>query len=136
MWHRNSGKREEEILQNQFTAYLSEAVLHRRSEYIRNVARGQEMEDLIEDILFKQEILGEDDMFSGLPVFMQLESTALLSALKEISEKERYVFLGRVLDGKSFESLAEGLGLGYKGVASIYYRTVQKIKRKMKEFGR
>lgn len=64
---------------------------------------------------------------------MQLEDSALLHALKELSERERYIFLERVLDGKSFEMLAEEMGLGYKGVTAVYYRTIQKIKRKMGE---
>lgn len=42
-------------------------------------------------------------------------------------------FFARVLDERSFESLAEEMGLGYKGVTAIYYRTIQKIKKKMKE---
>ena len=64
---------------------------------------------------------------------MQLEDSALIHALKEVNERERHIFLARVLDERSFESLAEETGLGYKGVAAIYYRTIQKIKKKMKE---
>ena len=70
-------------------------------------------------------------MFPGLPLLMQLEDSALFHALKEINERERYIFFSRVLDNKSFEMLAEETGLSYKGVAAVYYRTVQKIKKKM-----
>ena len=73
----------------------------------------------------------EQDMLLGLPVLMQLEDSALLCALKELSERERYIFLARALDGKGFEVLAEETGMGYKGVSAVYYRTVQKIKRKI-----
>ncbi len=69
-------------------------------------------------------------MLLGLPVLMQLEDSALLRALKELNEREWYIFLARVLDDKDFETLAEETGLGYKGVSAVYYRTVQKIKRK------
>ncbi len=84
-----------------------------------------------EDFMFMPECSIEQDMLLGLPVLMQLEDSALLHALRELSERERYIFLARAVDGKSFEALAEETGMGYKGVASVYYRTVQKIKRKI-----
>ena len=64
---------------------------------------------------------------------MRLENDVLLYALKEISERERHIFLSRVLDEKSFELLADELGLGYKGVTAIYYRAIHKIKKIMEE---
>lgn len=63
--------------------------------------------------------------------YLQQQDSALLCALKELSERERYIFLARALDGKGFEVLAEETGMGYKGVSAVYYRTVQKIKRKI-----
>lgn len=72
----------------------------------------------------------EQDMLLGLPVLMQIEDSVLFRALKELSERERYIFLERTLEGKSFEMLAQETGLGYKGVSAVYYRTVQKIKKK------
>lgn len=64
---------------------------------------------------------------------MNLENDGLFFAFKHLNPKERYVFLERVLNEASFEELAMALGLGYKGVATIYYRTIQKIKKYMKE---
>ncbi len=133
MWQKNSGKSENEILQNLFTAYLATAVQHRRNEYIQQITKRQQTEfvtDVIED---SQKGDVEKDVLLGLPLSMQLEDSALIHALKEINERERHIFFARVLDERSFESLAEEMGLGYKGVAAIYYRTVQKIKKKMKE---
>lgn len=133
MWQRNNGKTEIEIIQNQFTAYLTTAVHRRRSDYLQQMDKRQQSESPIENFLFAQESSIEEDMLLGLPLFMQLEDNALFHALKEINERERYIFLSRVLDGKSFEALAEETGLGYKGVAAVYYRTILKIKRKMEE---
>lgn len=133
MWQRNNGKSETEILQNQFTAYLTTAVQRRRKDYLQQQDKHQQMERLAEDILLAPEYSMEDDMFLQLPILMQLEDSALLYALKELNERERYIFFERVLDGKSFEMLAEEMQLGYKGVAALYYRTIQKIKRKMEE---
>ncbi|MCM1235789.1 MAG: sigma-70 family RNA polymerase sigma factor [Ruminococcus flavefaciens] len=136
MWQKNSGKSETEILQNQFTTYLATAIQRRRSEYIQQAARLQQVEHMMETIYFDQGYDREEDLFYGLPLFMQLEDSVLLHALKEIDERERHIFLSRVLDGRSFESLAEEMGMGYKGVAAVYYRTIQKIKKKMKEMGK
>ena len=130
MWQRNSGKSETEIIQNQFTAYLATAVQRRRSDYIQQMDRRRKIETLTEDFPFMPECSIEQDMLLGLPALMQLEDSVLLQALKELSERERYIFLARVLDGKSFETLAEEMELGYKGVSAVYYRTVQKIRRK------
>lgn len=132
MWQKNNGKSETEILQNQFTAYLATAVQHRRNDYLQQMDRRQQIESLTEDFMFMPECSIEQDMLLGLPVLMQLEDSALLHALRELSERERYIFLARAVDGKSFEMLAEETGMGYKGVAAVYYRTVQKIKRKIK----
>lgn len=131
MWQKNNGKSETEILQNQFTAYLATAVQRRRNDYLQQMDRHQQIESLTEDFMFMPECSIEQDMLLGLPVLMQLEDSALLHALRELSERERYIFLARAVDGKSFEVLAEETGMGYKGVAAVYYRTVQKIKRKI-----
>lgn len=133
MWQKNSGKSESEILQNLFTAYLTTSVKRRRDAYIQQAVRIQQMESVEDDIQYIQEQEAEEDMFRGLPLPMRLEDSALLYALKGINERERHVFLARVLDERSFESLAEEMGLGYKGVATIYYRAIGKIKKKMKE---
>ena len=131
MWQKNNGKSETEIVQNRFTAYLATAVKRHRNDYLQQQDRHQQIESLTEDYPFLLEYSIEQDMLLGLPVLMQLEDSALLCALKELSERERYIFLARALDGKGFEVLAEETGMGYKGVSAVYYRTVQKIKRKI-----
>ena len=131
MWQKNNGKSETEIVQNRFTAYLATAVKRRRNDYLQQQDRRQQIESLTEDYPFLLEYSIEQDMLLGLPVLMQLEDSALLCALKELSERERYIFLARALDGKGFEVLAEETGMGYNGVSAVYYRTVQKIKRKI-----
>lgn len=63
---------------------------------------------------------------------MKLENVNLIFALEQLNEKERYVLLTRVLDEKSFEDLGNELGLSYKGITSVYYRAIHKIRDKMK----
>lgn len=121
------------MLQNQFTAYVSSALQRRKNDYIQQALRRQQPECLTADVHLKQEYSIEQNIFNELPLFMQLENNALLCALKEISRRERYVFFSRVLDEKSFEVLAKDIGLSYKGVAAIYYRTIKKIRKRMEE---
>ena len=56
------------------------------------------------------------------------DNDALAYALKKLDERERYVLFARVLEEKSFEEIADKLGLKYKGVAAIYYRTTAKLR--------
>lgn len=44
-------------------------------------------------------------------------------------ERERYVFLARVLDKRPFDVIGMQLGLSYKGAAAVYYRAIRKLKK-------
>lgn len=131
MWQRNNGQGEAEQLQNRFTSYLVTAVNRRRKDYTNQRNRRLHMECYMEDEAWYLEF--DKQAQSNLPLLMQLEDDALTSALKQITERERHVFLSHVLEDKGFEELATELGITYKGAAAIYYRTVQKIKQKMGE---
>lgn len=133
MWQKNKGQTESERLQNRFTAYLSRAIGCRRNEYLQQVMRRSRSESLTDNPVSSLEYYVEQDVFEELPLLMQLENNALLYALKRLNERERNIFLARVLDEKSFEELADILGISYSGAASIYYRAIRKIKNRMQE---
>ena len=127
MFKKNTGSNEHDILQNQFTSYLSFAVSNARIDFIRaKIARLKR-----EQATDQYEILLTQEVFQ-MEVFF--ENEALSQAIKDIREKERYVFLARVLEDKKFKEIAKELGMGEKGVAAIYYRTVKKL-REMLEGG-
>lgn len=136
MWQRNNGKEEVEKLQNRFTAYLVTAVRRKRAAYMNQRNKLIQMEYAAERDNWNYQAGVYHDMFEELPLFMHLENDRLFYALKYLNERERYIFLERVLNEVSFEELAAELGLSYKGVAAIYYRTVQKIKKQMKGMNR
>lgn len=133
MWQKNDGHNEADKLQNRFTAYISVAIQRRRNAYIMQSVRQQQLETLTENPVSNGEYDILDDILGELPLLMQLENDKLLYALKELDERERQIFLARVLDDKSFEELAGVIGLSYKGVAAIYYRALRKIRNRMKE---
>lgn len=120
MFKKNNGSNEHDILQNQFTSYLSFAVNNARIDFIRAKIKRLKREQSIDqyELLFTQEVF-EIEVF--------LENEVLSQAMKEIREKERYVFLARVLEEKKFKEIADELGMSEKGVAAIYYRTVKKL---------
>ncbi len=51
-----------------------------------------------------------------------------MEELKKAFYEVMYVFLARVLEEKRFKEIAQELGMGEKGVAAIYYRTVKKLR--------
>lgn len=121
MFKKNAGSNEHDILQNQFTSYLSFAVSNARIDFIRAKIARLKREQVTDqyEILLTQEVMEVEAIF---------ENEALTQAIKDIKEKERHVFLARVLDDKKFKEIAEELGMGEKGVAAIYYRTVKKLR--------
>ena len=121
MFQKNEGSNEHDILQNQFTSYLSFALNNARIDFIRvKIARLKR-----EHITDQYELIFAQDSFE-IEAF--LENEILTQAIRNIREKERHVFLARVLEEKRFKEIAEELGMGEKGVAAIYYRTVKKLR--------
>lgn len=133
MWKRNNGKSEPDILQNQFTGYLVTAVRRQRMLYIRN--RNTRMNKEISIEVWESQPMRhmDSDMLEGLPLMQKLEDQRLRVAIKGMKDRERYIFLERVLADKKIAELSLELGMEYKSVATIYYRAVEKIRRHLRE---
>ena len=81
----------------------------------------------------------EDEKLALIPIesdfVLNLSNSEVLAhSLKHLDDRERYVLLARVLEEKSFEVIADKLGLKYKGVAAIYYRTITKLRNIIREY--
>ena len=123
MYKRNDGTDTVNAIQNQFTAYVSRAVRNKKIQYINRHSKYKQIEitvDMQEYFLFVNDV-DETETID--------ERDELQSALRVITARERYVFLSRVLDEKDFAIIANELGIGYKGAAAIYYRTIEKLKK-------
>ena len=116
MWQRNNGQAEDD-LQFRFTAYLVSAVKRRRKDYLIQLYKRSSIESTVEVVLDR------------LPLMDVIENGALLEALQKLNERERQIFLARTLEEEDFETLGAKFGLSYKGVAALYYRTIQKIRK-------
>ena len=128
----NKGSEKDEIIQNTFSAYLLASVNRTRKLYL---SRKEELERREMSISQSSEIIdkeAEEKMKNAIPLYMQLENDRLVEVLFELSEREKYIFLQHTLGEKSFEMLAQEFELSYKGVAAVYYRTMQKIRKAMR----
>ena len=127
MWQRNNGQAREE-LQIKFTGYLIQAVRRTQRDYLKALYAYSNQETLTDTIFAVSQTL-EQEVMERLPLWENIESGALLYALKLIDERERYVFLARVLDKRPFDVIGVQLGLSYKGAAAVYYRAIRKLKK-------
>ncbi len=127
MWQRNNGQAREE-LQIRFTGYLIQAVRRTQRDYLRALCKYGENEILTEVFCAVSQTL-EQEVMERLPLWENIESGALLYALKQLDERERYVFLAHVLDKRPFDVIGVQLGLSYKGAAAVYYRVIRKLKK-------
>lgn len=131
MRYKNNGQGEDNILQNQFTAYLVTAIRWRKSTYLKKRIRIKQYEFSSDfDNTFAQALETPEETAASLEQ-LALDSIMLTRALGQISDRERYIFFARALERRSFQDLALELGLGYKGVAAIYYRALQKLKKEL-----
>lgn len=121
MYKRNEGLTDNDILQNQFTAFLSTALCNSRKTYLRSLYRRCRRECVTDEIL---SVCLEEEYY----IEPSVDYPELYAALYSIKEKEHRVFLAHVLDEKGFDEIAAELGLSYKGAAAIYYRTIAKLR--------
>ena len=120
--YKNNGTTEQEKLQNRFTAFVCASMSNARINYLKKEScRAHRICDMEDEKL--DWIPDEDDFVSRL-----CDSDALSIALKQLDDRERHVLFARALQERSFEDIAEELGLKYKGVAAIYYRTTAKLR--------
>ena len=124
MLPKNNGITDNEILQNQFTAYVRRAVHNCRLRYITTQVRRD-----CRELNFSQIqviLIAEND-----PIEKALECECIREALRHVQSTERSIILARVIDEKSFGTIAEEMGLTYKTVTNMYYRSMKRLKAYM-----
>ena len=126
MKYRNSGANEEHIIQNRFTAYLLVALQRRKVDFLLRRYSHQQHEQPVEAI---------NTAYASIcqTLDLQTEYAALMRLLVTLPERERTILLSRAMENRSFAELADKYHMGYKGVAAIYYRTIQRIRKELEE---
>ena len=133
MQYKNDGKSEEHYIQNRFTAYLQVSLRRKRIEVLAkryDLMRHETSSETSEIFSYVQQ--NEDQLIHDMDV--QIKCQQILQALQNMKARERYIFLARVIEERPFTELARELGLSYKGVAAIYYRTLQRLRKEMEDF--
>ena len=125
---RNNGKGEDNILQNKFTKYLIISIHRKKTAFMQQRDKIIVHEQLL-DSWERASLNIHEDMSVRSDL---LENMDFIQALESISERDRYIFFAHVLDDRGFAELGSELGLGYKGAAAAYYRTIKKIKEGMR----
>ena len=126
MASRNDGTSKEDICQNQFTAYVVLAVKRKRQAYIKKKIRDKEKQTKTEKELSKLGIEG-GDVWIGL----EIQNEELVDAMQQLKPKEHVIVVGYVLKRKSFREIAQEMKLTERTVASLYYRSIKKLRTKM-----
>ena len=123
MKQRNNGFTEQNILQNEFTAFITTSIERERIKYLQREANRSRRIGEIEDE--KLALIPDGTDF----VAKFCENDALAYALKQLDEREHFVLFAHVLEDKSFAEIADKLGVKYNCAAMIYYRTTAKLRK-------
>lgn len=126
MASRNDGTSKEDICQNQFTAYVVLAVKRKRQAYIKKKIRDKEKQTKTEKELSTRGIEG-GDVWIGL----EIQNEELVEAMQQLKPKEYVIVVEYVLKRKSFREIAQEMKLTERTVASLYYRSIKKLRTKM-----
>ncbi len=124
MFKQNNGKDKQDILQNQFSAYLKKAVHNRRIRFLTDKSRREENE--LSQMNLESYIADDTDFMQELADY-----EAIQQALRSIKEKERRLVIARIVENKSFHEIAAELNMSYKATTSLYYRVMKRMKNFM-----
>ena len=133
MWKNNdnNGADESNILHRQFTVYLATAVRRTKIQYLRSKYRLQRYEIPLEIEDTLAEFQAEPDMILSLPLTDQLENIKLQRALEQTKKRDLYIFLSKVLEGRSFVEIAAELGIEYNTATAAYYRMLNRLRKEL-----
>jgi RNA polymerase sigma factor (sigma-70 family) len=130
----NDGIGEDNILHNQFTAYLLRAIRNRKIQYLQQKTRLQSLETALELQLpfFALRVDDGEDPLVVLPVIERLENYRLQQALKQTTERDLYILFARALMDRPFAEIALELGMKLKTVTSVYYRLIERLRKELR----
>ena len=99
---------------------------YRMLKNIINKMRDKEKQTKTEEKLSKFKIEG-DDVWNRL----EIQNEELVIVMQQLKPKEYFIVVGYVLRRKTFKELAQETKLTERTVASIYYRSIKKLRTKM-----
>ena len=127
MGQRYDSQGEISALQNQFTAYLMTALKRKERDYM---TKEEKLGDHESPVDF-QTTQFPDETYSVVDDNTLVGDHVLMEALGRPTARERYILFEHILNERSYDALAESLGLRYNGVASAYHRIIQKLRKEL-----
>lgn len=134
------------LLQIKFTAYVMKSLDNRKNSFL-NQERNKRKKDELCFVLREEGWSNFDDQFAQyyvekvgmikdwddtFHILTFLESPRLIMALTRLKEKERKVFLAKVLGELSFDEIGQILNLRTKQAEMLYYYVLRKLRRELK----
>jgi len=125
-----SEKKDSEIDLYRFTAYLQKSISHSINDYCREKQRERDVDRVFNELLNasvdEKEILDQCNFY--IEIF---ENDALVNAVSTLDPLRKYILFQRAVENRRFAEIGADLGLKCKSVASLYYRTLHKLKKEM-----
>ena len=121
MFNRNNGTDEQEILKNQFTAYVKRAIRNKRIRYLSRMQKIESTECSVNEL--EHYVFDPNDNIQT-----DLEMETIRQAMEMIRGKERRIILARIIEEKSVGEIANEMGISYRAVTSLYYRGMKKLR--------
>ena len=115
-----NNREQNDITQNQFSAYVKTAIRNRRIRYLTNQRKRVQNETAI--VEYEIYLYDNDDYIQRM-----IDVDCLKAAFRLLNDKERIIVVSHLIEDKSFSEIAQELQMTYKGVTSLYYRTIKKI---------
>lgn len=127
MGHKNNGQGEDNVLQNQFTAYLLTALRRKKRDYVNKQTQitGHELSTDFQTAQFP------DDTVDSIDRDIMAEDLALMQTLAGLTAQERYILFEHILNGRGYDALTKPLGLRYSGVSAAYHRVIRKLQKEL-----
>lgn len=121
----------QDSVQARFVRYTYVAFLYKKADFEQKWVSRQSMETGLEECRGSR-TLKEAMAVSDAYLPEQFENEQLYQAFFRLKPKERQVLVMRCIQDLPFQQIANKLNMSYKGVAAIYYRSVQKMRKLMK----
>jgi RNA polymerase sigma factor (sigma-70 family) len=121
MFNPNNGTDKQEILQNQFTAYVKRAIRNKRIRYLSHMQKVVKNECSLTEL--EPYVFDPCDNMQAA-----LEMETIRWAMGLIHEKERRIIMARVVEEKNVVEIAKEMGISYRAVTSLYYRGMKKLR--------
>lgn len=129
MFEYNDGIGINNIIQNQFTSYVTKSARNTRLQYLKKKYKRMQYEISLELQLDYIECDCTNDDFNNFSIIDQIENQHLYKILKEQKEIDLYILFSKVIKNYTFEQISSKVGMGYKAVSMRYYRMIKKIKK-------